>query len=127
MRGHNSVYRGITCPSRRSNEENFHLVCLPRQGIPFCLRPLYLLDFREIRAGSWDIFGTVDSCDIAYWAGEISSRGEVTPASLYYVCICLRKNSYICWKMICLHVGGVHDGGFYKYGKWRRTVVVWKQ
>ena len=37
------------------------------------------------------------------------------------------KNSYICWKMICLHVGGVHDGGFYKYGKWRKTVVVWKQ
>ena len=40
-------------------------VCLPRQGIPFCLRPLYLLDFREMQAGNWDTFGTVDSRDIA--------------------------------------------------------------
>ena len=40
-------------------------VYLPRQGIPFCLRPLYLLDFREIRAGIWDTFGTVEDCDIA--------------------------------------------------------------
>lgn len=40
-------------------------VCLPRQGIPFCLRPLYLLDFRKFRAGSWDTFGTVEDCDIA--------------------------------------------------------------
>jgi hypothetical protein len=38
---------------------------LPRQGIPFCLRPLYLLDFREIRAGIWDTFGTNEDCDIA--------------------------------------------------------------
>ena len=40
-------------------------VCLPRQGIPSCLRPLYLLDFRGIWRDSWDAFGTVDSCDIA--------------------------------------------------------------
>ena len=40
-------------------------VCLPRQGIPFCLRPLYLLDFREIRTGIWDTFGTVEDRDIA--------------------------------------------------------------
>lgn len=39
---------------------------LPRQGIPFPLRPLYLLDFRKFRAGSWDTFGTVDRRDIAY-------------------------------------------------------------
>ena len=38
---------------------------LPRQGIPFCLRPLYLLDFREIRAGIWDTFGTNEDCDMA--------------------------------------------------------------
>ena len=37
-----------------------------RQGIPFPLRPLYLLDFRKFRAGSWDTFGTVDRRDIAY-------------------------------------------------------------
>lgn len=81
-------------------------VCLPRQGIPFSLRPLYLLSFREFRKNNWDTFGTVDSCDIAYWAGEISSRGEVTPASLYYVCICLRekqlylleKDMSACWR-----------------------------
>jgi len=40
-------------------------VCLPRQGIPFCLRPLYLLDFQGIRVESRDTFGTVDSRDIA--------------------------------------------------------------
>ena len=37
----------------------------PRQGIPFPLRPLYLLDFRKFRAGSWDTFGTIEDCDIA--------------------------------------------------------------
>ena len=42
-------------------------ICLPRQqGIPFCLRPLNLLDFRRFRAESWDTFGTVDGRDIAY-------------------------------------------------------------
>lgn len=40
-------------------------VCLPRQGIPFRLRPLYLLDFRRFRAGIWDTFGTVEDRDIA--------------------------------------------------------------
>ena len=40
-------------------------VCLPRQGIPFRLNPLYLLDFHRTWAGSWDIFGTVENCDIA--------------------------------------------------------------
>ncbi len=40
-------------------------VCLPRQGIPFCLRPLYLLDFRGIRAEIWDTFGTVEDRDMA--------------------------------------------------------------
>lgn len=44
-------------------------VCLPRQGIPFCLRPLYLLDFREIRAGIWGTFGTVDRRGIARYTG----------------------------------------------------------
>lgn len=87
-------------------ESDKNTVCLPRQGIPFCLRLLYLLDFWRFRAGRWDTFEAVDSCDIAYWAGEISSRGEVTPASLYYVCICLReKQLYLlendmsaCWR-----------------------------
>lgn len=40
-------------------------VCLPRQGIPFCLRPLYLLELRRFRAKSWDTFGIVDDCDVA--------------------------------------------------------------
>ncbi len=47
-------------------ESDKNTVCLPRQGIPFPLRPLYLLDFRKFRAGSWDTFGTVDRRDIAY-------------------------------------------------------------
>ena len=46
-------------------ESDKNTVCLPRQGIPFCLRPLYLLDFREIRTGIWDTFGTVEDSDIA--------------------------------------------------------------
>ena len=47
-------------------------VCLPRQGIPFRLRPLYLLDFREIRIEIWDTFGTIEDCDIAQTTGAIS-------------------------------------------------------
>ena len=46
-------------------ESDKNTIRLPRQGIPFRLRPLYLLDFREIRAGIWDTFGTVEDCDIA--------------------------------------------------------------
>ena len=46
-------------------ESDKNTVCLPRQGIPFCLRPLYLLDFRGFRAGIWDTFGTVEDRDIA--------------------------------------------------------------
>jgi len=38
---------------------------LPRQGIPFCLRPLYLLDSRGIRRYSRDTFGTIEDRDIA--------------------------------------------------------------
>ncbi len=46
-------------------ESDKNTVCLPRQGIPSCLRPLYILDFQRIRAESWDTFGTVEDCDIA--------------------------------------------------------------
>ena len=46
-------------------ESDKNTVCLPRQGTPFCLRPLYLLYFRGIRTGIWDTFGTVEDCDIA--------------------------------------------------------------
>lgn len=59
------TFCGMTGPLERTNFYDSYPFHLPRQGFPFCLRPLYLLDFREIRAGSWDIFGTVDSCDIA--------------------------------------------------------------
>ena len=38
-------------------------VCLPRQGIPFCLRPLYLPELRRFRAKSWDTFGTIEDRD----------------------------------------------------------------
>ena len=50
---------------------------LPRQGIPFPLRPLYLLDFRKFRVGSWDTFGTVEDCDIAQTTGAISQSGRM--------------------------------------------------
>ena len=46
-------------------ESDKNTVCLPRQGIPFCLNPLYLLDFRGIRTGIWDTFGTIEDRDIA--------------------------------------------------------------
>ena len=38
---------------------------MSRQGIPFCLRPLYLLELRGIQRDSWDTFGTIEDCDIA--------------------------------------------------------------
>ena len=41
-------------------------VYLPRQGIPLCLRPLYLLEFRGFRVEIWDTFGTIEGRDIAY-------------------------------------------------------------
>ena len=40
-------------------------VYMPRQGIPFCLSPLYLLDFRGILTEIWDTFGTNERRDIA--------------------------------------------------------------
>lgn len=60
-------------------------VRLPRQGIPFCLRPLILLDFRRFRAGCWDTFGTVDRRDIAYGAGEISQAERCT--GIFILCL----------------------------------------
>ena len=39
---------------------------VPRQGIPLCLRPLYLLEFRGFRVEIWDTFGTIEGRDIAY-------------------------------------------------------------
>ena len=47
-------------------ESDKNTVCLPRQGIPLCLRPLYLLEFRGFRVEIWDTFGTIEGRDIAY-------------------------------------------------------------
>ena len=70
-------------------------VYLPRQGIPFPLRPLYLLDFRKFRAGSWDTFGTVEDCDIAQNSRCKLLRKESAPA--------VYKSIYERWKIIPMY------------------------
>ena len=59
-------------------ESDKNTIRLPRQGIPFCLNPLYLLHFRGIRTGIWDTFGTVEDCDMAQ-----NSRGRLHSSELH--------------------------------------------
>ena len=70
-------------------------VCLPRQGIPFCLRPLYLLDFRGIHAEIWDTFGTIEDCDIDQNSRYRLLMKEPVPA--------VYKSIYARWKIIPMY------------------------
>ena len=56
---------------------------MSRQGIPFCLRPLYLPELRGIRTEIRDTFGTVEDRDMAQNSRCRLLMKELAPAVLY--------------------------------------------